>query len=107
MTKTQCAGLRVLHNTLEPNRETEIRSIQDRGPYGQIEDWDGSITVEITPQCFMGEDACRIVAEALAQDEMPRSVFVREWKFSRVGTIIQLIPAKWEELDVDSGLRIH
>lgn len=106
MGRSECAGLKVIRNTLSPNRETEI-TILNRGPYGQIEDWDGSIIVEVTNKCWMSEEACLIVAEALANDEMQHSVYVSKWNVMRSGRIMELHPVKWEEVDIDSGLRIQ
>jgi len=95
----QKCGLRVKSNTLEPNRETVVVSMVERGPYGRIEDWKGCIEIEITPRCILREDIQNLVAEQLAQDEMPDSLRVDEWAIQRTGNVIQLTPKEWEEDD--------
>lgn len=103
MTRTECAGLKVVKSNLDPNREEVIRSMVDRGNYGAIEDWNGEIVIEITPQCAMNDEVIGIIAEALANDEIYRSVIVSEWNVKREGNKIHYTPKTWEESDVDSG----
>lgn len=103
MTRTECAGLRVVKNNLEPNREEVVRSMVDRGAYGQIEDWNGSIVIEITHQCAMNDEVIGIIAEALANDEIYRFVSVSEWTVKREGRTLTFVPKEWTEVDVDSG----
>jgi hypothetical protein len=105
MNKSSCAGLKVITSSLEPNRMEVVRSVVDRGPYGQIEDWNGRITVEVTVACHMSEEACRIVAEALAQDELETCVYVEAWNYERVGSLIHLTPKEWIEYDPESHMR--
>lgn len=101
----KCAGLKVIKSSLSANRMELVRSMVDRGPYGQIEDWNGEVIVEITSACHMSEDACIIVAGALANDEMDQSVFVEEWDFKIVGRLIHMTPKAWTEIDPDSHFR--
>ena len=107
MTRREIAGLKVVKNTLEPNRMEVIVNIMDRGPYGQIEDWNGEIVIEVSPSCHMGEDVVRIIAQALAENEIYRAIKIHEWDYCREGSKIRLVPKDWDEVDVDSGLRIH
>ncbi len=103
--RSTCAGLKVITSFLEPNREEVVRSVVDRGPYGQIEDWNGKVTVEVTSACHMDEHACRIVAEALAQDELETCVYVESWNYTRVGCLIHLTPKEWIEYDPSSHMQ--
>lgn len=104
MTRTECCGLKVVKSNLDPNRETVIRSMVDCGPYGQIEDWSGSVVVKVTEACILNDECIGIIAEALANDEIYRSVVVSEWTVKREGRFLKFVPKEWEEIDVDSGL---
>lgn len=93
----ECAGLQVRSNTLKANRETEIVSMCDRGPYGQIEDFTGSITVEVLGSCMVSPECQRAIAIHLANDEVEAWLEVDEWDVLWNGRYWQLEPRSWSE----------
>jgi len=100
MAYREIAGLRLGRNTLEPIRETEIRSWVDKGPYGPVEDWKGWIEVDVLPRCILSDELKLDVAKRLATEALPHSFEVDHdgWKIERPNQfVIRLRPYHWTE----------
>lgn len=113
MAKT-CAGLRVRRDTLEPVRKRDL--IEGFGPFDTsayersapyIEEFKGSIEVEILPECSLSGALQEDLARVLADDELPVGLEVCEWRLTREPGLIRLTPKSWQEVDHVTGFAKH
>lgn len=85
-------------NTLSPNRETLAASWVDVGPYGDVEDWEGQIEIEILGTCTLPHSLQKAIAIQLANREVENWLEVSRWECADRGWGFALIPVEWSEV---------
>lgn len=98
--------LRVIRDTLRPQRETVVDSMVDRGGYGFIESFHGEIVIEVLPTCYLPLEEQEVEAMRLAVELVPHNVEVHHWNLARIADRIILTPSTWTESEPTySGFR--
>lgn len=105
MGERECAGLKVVRNTLAEDRSYD----QSWGP-SQFEGVSGQLEIEILPVCLLREELmfeiAELMAEEAANDTLPRHVEVEAWKVERKGNLIIVRDNGSCEVDPDLHLRV-